>query len=583
MAVAALAACSKDEPVDPDAGKAKIENVSVSPTDNLKYGDPITIAADLSDEAGLRSYTIKISYAGGDLFEQTQMLTGRTFSLNQQLLIPLPPNATAGDVTVSLSVRNSGNQLSSIDTRLPNVAVPVFTTLYIVINNTVYSMTKDGSVFEFEDFIPAGATGKIHASQDRQGLYWGREGDAIKTLAADDIVFGKDEEAFFKIIFDPLSFSLTSGNAEQWQPMTSNELYILGTISGHWADGEIISERSKMKMTGYQSGNLKRWDWTPPNSGTGDAEDDMWGNIVAGKFRFKKAGQEQYILFNGTNIITAADNKDQSFVVTAGGPISIRVMTNEAGDIISVRLYDAEKSLEYQNGRILINGIDRPASVAFADTPLNLKAGQYFIYEGTLNLTKDQTVAATGINLATAFADPDVFTGSGNASWKHIQETGAYYITIDAFSGHIYIRENTGYPKAIYLDGWSWKKYPADPRADWDPNTALTLYKKAGTDNVFEAIFYIYPWGGDVNLFAYPPSTAEGSVTAFFAEDFDDPSIVVGGGPPNMKIPSVEGYHKISVNLKNGFDVNKDVLRYGSFYTVTPKNNQKFSVTFTAQ
>jgi hypothetical protein len=583
MAATIPVACSKDDPVDSDEGKAKIENLSVSPTDNLKYGDAITIAAELSDDIGLRSYAIKISYAGGDLFEQTQMLTGKTFSINESLLIPIPPNASTSDIIISLSVRNSANQLSSVETRLSNVTVPVFNVLYIVINNTVYSMTKVGALFEFENLIPAGATGKIHASQDQQGLYWGLDGDAIKAMAAGDILFGKNEEAFFKITFDPISFSLTFGNAQQWQLMTDNELYILGTISGHWADGEITTERSKMKMTGYSSGNLKRWDWSPPNTGSGEAADDMWGNIVAGQFRFKKAGQEQYILFNGTNIITSTDNKDHSFVVTAGGPISIRVMTNEAGDITSVRLYDVSKSLEYQNGKILVNGIDRPSNITFADALLNLKSGQFFIYEGTLSMTKDQTVVATGINLANTFTDPDVFTGSGNTSWKFIQETGQYYMTLDIFSGHLYIRENVGYPNAIYLDGWSWLKHPADPRAAWDPSTALTLYKKAGTENVFEAIFYIYPWGGDVNLFAYPPSTAEGGSTVFFAEDFDDPSIVIGGGPPNMRIPVIEGYHKVSVNLKSGFDVNKDVIRYGTFYTVTPKSGQKFSITFTAQ
>jgi hypothetical protein len=579
---AAVAACSKDEPGDDSAGKARIDNVSVSPTDNLKYGDAITLTADLSDDAGLRSYTVKISNAGGDLYEKTNMLTGKTFSVSEQFAIPLPPNATAGDVTVSLTVRNSANQLTSADTRLSNVTVPVFADLYIVINNTIYSMTQTGSVFEFEDFVPAGATGKIYTSQDRTGLYWGREGEAIKAMAEGDIVFGKSEDAFFKITFDPVSFNLTLGNSQQWQPMDTDVLYILGTISGHWADGEITTERTKMRMTGYSSGALKRWDWTPPSSGTGNAEDDMWGNIVAGQFRFKKAGQELYILFNGTNIITAADNKANSFVVTTGGTISIRVMADATG-ITSVRLYDATRSLEYQNGKILVNGIERSNSIVFAEAPLALKAGNYFVYEGTLNLTKDQTVSATGVNLATAFSDPDVFVGGGNTSWQFVQSTGAYYVSVDAFSGHIYIRENTGYPNAIYLNGWSWLKYPADPRSVWDVNTALTLYKKAGTDNTFEATFYIYPWGGDVQLYAYPPSTEEGDKTLFFAEDFDDPSIAYGVGVANIILPVVEGYHKVTVNLKSGFDVNKDAPRYGYYYTVTPKSGQKFSLSFTAQ
>jgi hypothetical protein len=585
VAMAVCLGCSKDEePNDPTGeGKAKIENLSVAPATNLKYGDVVALTANLSDETGLRSYTIKISNAAGDLYENTEMLTGKTFSVNEQVVIPLPANAAAGDITLNLSVKNAGNQLTSEDKELKNVTVPAFNSLYLVLNNTVYEMTKSGSVFEFEDFVPAGATGRIYAQFDRTGMYWGNEGTTITSMGSNDITFGKAEEAFFKITFNPVTFQLTIGESQQWQQMATDGLYILGGISGHWADGEITTENAKMKMSGFSLGTRKMWTWTPPNTGSGDVVDDMWGNIVAGVFRFKKEGQAEYILFNGSNIVAGADNTGYSFVVTAGGPISIRVMTDATSNITSVRLYDDNKSLEYQNGKILVNGVEVSPTIGFAGTQLALKTGNYFVYDGTLDLTKDMSVSASGVNLASAFADPDVFAGSGNATWQFIQETGSYYVSVDIFSGHIYIREETGYPKAVYMDGWSWKKHPADPRPDWNTATALTLYKKAGTANIFEATLYIYPWGGDFNLFAYPPTTEVGGKTAFFGEDFAGVS-VPNPTRPNIAFPSdlTEGYYKISVDLKDGFDVDQ-ATPHEEFYTVTPKNGQKFTITLTAQ
>src|SRR5665647_575357 len=113
-----------------------------------------------------------------------------------------------------------------------------------------------------------------------------------------------------------------------------------------------------------------------------------------------------------------------------------------------------------------------------------------------MDLTKGQTITAQGVNLTTAFCDPDVFSGKGNATWTVIQESGSYYVRIDAFSGNIYLRKETGYPDVIYMDGWCWGKYEDDAH-NWNPPTRMTLYRK-GTTNVYEAIVYILPWGGDV-------------------------------------------------------------------------------------
>ncbi|MDR0692259.1 MAG: hypothetical protein LBF69_04390 [Prevotellaceae bacterium] len=581
--MAVFSACSKDEQPDPTGEeKAKIENFSISPTANLQYGDVVVLTANLSDNSGLRSYTIKITNASGDLYEDTQMLTGKTFQLNEQVVIPLPPNAVAGNITFDLTVKNAGNQLTSETKELTNITLPSFNQLYIVMNNTAYEMTKNENIFEFEDFVAAGSTGKIYANADKSGIYWGNDGTTIKTMGANDITFGKAEEAFFKITFNAVTFELTIGESRQWAPMTDNALYILGTISGHWADGEITVENAKMKMSGFSLDTRKMWTWTPPNTGTGDQADDMWGNINAGVFRFKKDGQEEYILYENGQIVSAADNKNNSFVVSAGGPLSIRVMA-EGTTITNVRVFDNAKTLEYQNGQILVNGATVMPTITFAGNALALKSGNYFVYEGTMDLTKDQSITATGANLASAFADPDVFTGSGNATWKFIQESSNYYISADIFSGHIYVREETGYPKAIYMDGWSWKKHPADPRPDWNAATALTLYKKTGTTNVFEGTLYIYPWGGDFNLYAYPPTSEDGGKAVFFAEDFTDVESM-SSDRPNIKIPSTltEGYYKLTVDLQDGFEIDKTTM-HAEFYTITPNNGRKFTAVFTAQ
>ena len=121
---------------------------------------------------------------------------------------------------------------------------------------------------KLEDFIPAAGAGKIYTNSDKTGLAWGLDGANIIAMGTGDIVFGKETEEYFKISFNPVSFELTLGEAQQWNPMTEG-LYILGNISGHWADGNISTEKAKMMMSGFSLGNRKMWTWTPPNTGSG--------------------------------------------------------------------------------------------------------------------------------------------------------------------------------------------------------------------------------------------------------------------------------------------------------------------------
>src|SRR5512133_332781 len=210
--IAVFAACKKDDPVDPNSGKATITNLAVSPETGLKYGDIVTLSGTFSDETGLRSYTVKMSNASGTIFEETKMLTGRTFNLDTDLTIPLPKDAVEGDMTVSVTVKNSADQLTTEEVIISNLALPTIDNLYLIINNKVYTMTKNGSVFELEDFIPIDGAGKIYTNSDKSGLAWGLDGQNIIAMGTNDIVFGKATEVFFKISFNPVAFDLTLGD-----------------------------------------------------------------------------------------------------------------------------------------------------------------------------------------------------------------------------------------------------------------------------------------------------------------------------------------------------------------------------------
>jgi len=572
----AFSACKKDKEPDPNAGKAKITGLAINPQASLKYGDVVTLSGTFSDDTGLKSYTVTMSNTGGVIFEETKMLTGKTFNLSEALTIPLPKNAVAGDMKFSVTVKNSANLLITQEITIAALALPTIDNLYLVINNTVYPMTKNGNFFELEDFIPAASVGKIYAKSDKTGLSWGLDGQSIIAMGSGDITFGKQTEEYFKISFNPISFDLVLGDAQQWNAM-SESLYILGNISGHWADGNISTEKEKMKMSGFSLGSRKMWSWTPPNTGTGSPDDDMWGNIVAGVFRFKKAGVEQYVLFSSGQITEGTTNDEaSSFVVTAGGPFTFKVFS-DGTNVTKVRLESDTRKLEYTNEGIYINGNLAGSSMTFAGSALSLVPGNYYLYEGTMTLTKNQSITAQGIDLSAAFSDPDVFTGGGNATWSMIQETGSYLVRIDPFLGNVFIRQETGYPSAIYLDGWCWGKYDADSH-NWNQESMATLYRK-GTTNTYEATIYILPWGGDVAFFAAPFSNPDASKMEIYSKYFD--GVTVAGNGLLLPVPSVSAFYKVSVDLKDGFTwdmVNMD----GTNYTIIPTNGKKFTVTFTA-
>ena len=562
-----------------------ISELAVTPNTGVKYGDEVTLTAKFADDRGLRQYSIAVSNANGVFYESTQMLTGKTYDLNTKIALPLPKNAVPGDLTIAVTVKNSGNELSTEEVTITGVELPTFDALYLALdNNLVYTMEKDGDVFSVEDFFPAGSTGKIYANSDKTGMSWGMEGEEIIALGSNNIVIGGEEEAYFKVSFNPVTFELTLGNAQSWTSIDES-LYIFGTISGHWDDNDapdmgIWVEKEKTKMKGYQKDNQKYWTWTPPSDGTGSVETDMWGAIVAGQFYFKEGGKDNFLTFADRKLTLGAENKDASFSITLGGAYSIKVF-QEDGVYTKVELSDGSRTLAYTNEGIYINGALSPEAISFCGSPLALVEGEYFSYEGLAQLTQGQSVTANGLDLSIAFCDHDVFTGAGNPTWQMIAPTGEYLIRCDAFSGEVYIMNNEGYPDVIYMDGWCWNRFMGVERGSWNETTRLTLYRTSETANTYKAIAAILPWAGDVSFWG-EPYTMEGFGKCCISSKYFENVDVAGDNGMYLPVPDgeVETYYEIVVDLKDGMTIDKENMD-GDYYTIIPTNGKKFTLTFT--
>src|SRR5690606_26697782 len=358
----------------------QITGLTVTPQADVLYGDELSLTASLHHEPGLYAYFIQISSGSEVLFDKIQLLTGKSFEVEEVITLPLPHNASSGDLKISLTVKDYDDNSRTEEITVSNVQVPVFEQLYLILdNNKVYPMTGENDHFVVKDFIPANATGKIYASPDKKGMSWGLTDGKVAPLGRNNITFGKDSEAFFEISFDPYTFELVIGGAEVWVAI-GESLYILGGISGHWADGVISTERSKMKMTGYRSGDEKYWTWSPPNDGTGSPETDMWGSIVAGSFRLKLAGENQFITYANQMITLGSDDVNSAFEVSVGGSFTIKVF-QEGEHFTRVSLEDATRTLEYTSEGIFINGIPVPDAISFGGHEVGKVDGSYFTFE----------------------------------------------------------------------------------------------------------------------------------------------------------------------------------------------------------
>ena len=126
----------EDEPAGGPAATSAISELAVTPNADVKYGDEVTLTAKFADEKGLRQYMISVSNANGSFYETTKMLTGKTYDLNEKIALPLPKNAVPGDLTISVTVKNSSNQLSTEEVSITGVTLPTFDALYLALDKS---------------------------------------------------------------------------------------------------------------------------------------------------------------------------------------------------------------------------------------------------------------------------------------------------------------------------------------------------------------------------------------------------------------------------------------------------------------
>lgn len=566
-----LFACSdEDKSVAGDGIKPEM-NLAVYPLTGLKYGDKITVTGELTDVRNLKMYSIALKDMNGTvLSRKDQMLLGTSFQMQESLSIPLPPNAQTGDLQVEVTLENTHDGIEVQTFTLPSLKVPEFEKLYLILgNNSVVELMQNGDVFEVEDFFPARIKGYISTSTSTNGLYWGMNKGEIQSMGRDSILIGGDLEASCKLTFNPKTFALTFGERHAWTSLPPSDCYyILGTISGHWQDGDITGEKAKMKMQGYESDNLRYYSWFPPAGD--DPNTGMWGATAAGLFRLKKGGADSYVLWDGMQLKNGTSNDTgKSFPLTAGGAFELRVYFE--GDLCTkVQVLGSDRTLEFANNSVKINGAPMGSTVDFGGTPLALKAGTSYIYESRVALEKGKAITSNALDLTTFKPSTDLISGSGNATWMLTAFTGDYVTRLDVFSGACYLCPVKGYPDVVYMNGWSWAATDTDNPVTWETDRILPLVRTSGT--TYEATCYNFAWGGSLQFYLNHPSTGANILlpSTHFTGSYIDKT------PATFLLPSGAGYFKVILDLKEGVTIGADG-------TVTPKGSQKFTLNFIPQ
>ena len=571
-----MAACSDDNNVESTIkdGPKPTMDIAVSPEVDLKYGDVINVSGIMNDERNLEHYELLLTSASGDtLASKYQMLLGKEFVCDDHIQVPLPKNAAQQDLqlTVKLDNTRNGEEVQTFD--IYNVSAPEFGNLNLILGNgQVVELVRNGDMWETasETMFPAKVKGIISTTTSKSGIWWGTKNGDIASMAKDSIVIGGDVEASFTVAFNPYTFELTQGEHHFWVPVDAADCYyILGTISGHWMDGEIKEENKKMKLTGYESGTERYYTWTAPEGD--DPATGMWGSTAAGTFRLKKGGADSYILWNGQKIVVSGkDNRDMQFPLTAAGPFTIRA-NFAGGECESVEVAGGGKAVSFgKDGSVVVNGVKMGASIAFCNSTLQRKAGTSYIYEGKVKLTKGQVITSQ-FDLSGFKGNSDLFKGIGNSSWTLTSASDTYYVRMDPFAGELYACPTGAYPDFIYLDGWS-----LGPNADndivWSAENVIPLVRNGSK---YEGTFYDFGWGGDIKLYLSWPG--DGKTITMPSSNFTGCEYLnAAGGNGSFTIPSGTGFYKIVVDLKEGVVVGEDG-------TVTNKGSQPFTLEYVAQ
>ncbi len=576
LAVFGLAACSDDDSTvaNEKNGPKPAMDLVVSPQGGLYYGDNVNVSGLMTDERNLEQYVMTLINSKGDtLGVKQQNLLGQSFNMDDNIRIPLPKNASLDDLTLEVKLNNTRNGELVQVFDLPAVDVPTFPMLYLILGNgQILDLIKSGDeyVTPTENVFPANVKAIVSSTTSKNGVYWGMEGSEIASMAKDSIVIGGDVEASFTVSFNPITFELTTGEKHVWAPLADSDCYyLLGTISGHWQDGEITGERKKMAMRGFESGSERYYTWTAPDGD--DPEVGMWGSTAAGVFRLKRGGTDEYILWDGKKIVqSSTDDKSKSFPITAGGPFTIKA--NFENDVCkSVEVTGGGKSIAFSNDKVVVNGIVAGASIDFCGSSLALKGGTDYIYEGTVALTQGQNISST-FDLSGYTANPDLFNGGGNPTWTLKAVSDSYLVRMDVFSGAFYACPTSAYPNVLYMDGWSWAPTSTSNAVVWDAENVLPLVRTArGT---YEGTFYNFGWGGDVAFYVTYPGS--GSPIRLPKTNFNSTYVNASGGDGSFLIPGSAGTYKVIIDLKEGINIAPDG-------TVTPKGSSQFTLDYVAQ
>ncbi|WP_314714839.1 hypothetical protein [Segatella salivae] len=147
--------------------------------DNYKYGDKIDITGLLTDERNLEHYELLLLNSKGDtLTTKYQMLLGKQFSMDDNIQIPLPKNASTDDLLLVAKLDNTRNGEAVETFTIPSVSTPTFETLNLILGNgNVIELTKQGEVFTTpnEQLFPAKVKGIISTTTSKNGIYWGTQ------------------------------------------------------------------------------------------------------------------------------------------------------------------------------------------------------------------------------------------------------------------------------------------------------------------------------------------------------------------------------------------------------------------------
>lgn len=565
LAIALVGCSDNNEVINMEKnGPKPTMDLHITPQEGLVYGEKVNVSGLMTDERNLEQYVITITNSAGDtLVRKQQSLLGQSFNVNTDLLVSLPKNAKTENLKLRVRLDNSRNGEAVEEFDINNVSAPTFDQLYLFLSTgEVYPLVKNGDEFSVADdiFFPANTKGIVASTPDNSGMYWGVSNGEITAMAKDSIVIGADIDASFKVAFNPVTFELTKGEKHFWAPLSDSErFYILGTISGHWKDGEITEPKNKMAMKGFGYEGAQYFTWTAPDGD--DPEVGMWGSTSSGVFRLKQPSTGKYILWDGKNIVMSnTDDKSKSFPVTDKGNFTIRAEF-EKGVCTMVKVSGSGKSLTFSNGKVSVNGQEMQSSITLNGQQLNMKQGNNYVYEGVLNLKEGQKISAP-FSLASFKGSTDLFDGVGNETWTLKTASDKYYIRLDLFNGEFYACPLSAYPQFIYLDGWS-----LAPREDandivWNAEKVIPLARTAA--GTYEGTFYNFGWGGDVAFYVTHPRSGKSLrlPNAAFNSKFTN----AGSGPGSFRIPSTAGYYKVVIDLKEGIEIkpNDEVVKKGS-------------------